>query len=92
MTEQKFVCPFCAVEFSTKEGIAKHLKKCEARPDGDDDGTGAPNDGINLFGGAGDKNKDEDADDAPEYCCPDCDYSADKPFSQCPKCGCGVDF
>ncbi len=83
MAEENFVCPFCGAEYETKEGLAKHLKKCDAKPDledTDDENT----EGVKLF--------PDDSDDAVVYRCPDCDHRASAPFSVCPKCGCEVDF
>lgn len=89
MVEQNFVCPFCGATYNTKEGLAKHLKKCDAKPDIEEpeDYTVGQGDGITLFNNGEDEN-----DDKPVYCCPDCDYKTGKPFSTCPKCGCEVVF
>lgn len=89
MAEQNFVCPFCGSEYSTKEGLAKHLKKCEAKPDVEEpeDANVGQGEGIPLFGSGEDENDDKNV-----YVCPDCGNKADSPFTFCPKCGCEVDF
>ena len=80
MTEEKFVCPFCGREYETKLGLSKHLKVCEAKPD-EEETEETYEAGIPLFEVEGD-NGDEDV-----YVCPECDYTAKKPFSKCPNCG-----
>ena len=89
MAEQNFVCPFCGTGYETKEGLAKHLKKCDAKPDVEEheDDIVGQGEGIPLFNTGEDENDNENV-----YCCPDCDYQAGKPFNECPKCGCEVDF
>ncbi len=78
MSEEKFVCPFCGREYQTKLGLSKHLKVCEAKPDEEAKGKKEDPDesGIPLF---------EEEED--EYVCPECDYTAKKPFAKCPNCG-----
>jgi len=89
MVEQNFVCPFCGATYETKEGLAKHLKKCEAKPDVEEpeDDTVGQGEGIPLFNTGEDENGDKNV-----YVCPDCGNKADSPFAVCAKCGCEVDF
>ena len=85
MTEEKFVCPFCGKEYETKLGLSKHLKVCEAKPDEEEkeEKEETYESGIPLFEEEA-SNGDEEDD---EYVCPDCDYTAKKPFAKCPNCG-----
>ena len=85
MTKQKFVCPFCGREYETKLGLSKHLKVCEAKPDEEEkpeEKVKTYESGIPLFEEEGNNDDEED-----EYVCPDCDYTAKKPFAKCPNCG-----
>ncbi len=84
MSEEKFVCPFCGREYQTKLGLSKHLKVCEAKPDEEVKGKMEDPDesGIPLFEEEGNNEDEED-----EYVCPECDYTAKKPFAKCPNCG-----
>ena len=82
MSKEKFVCPFCGREYQTKLGLSKHLKVCEAKPD-EEEKVETYESGIPLFEEEG-NNDDEEED---EYVCPDCDYTAKKPFAKCPNCG-----
>ena len=83
MSKEKFVCPFCGREYQTKLGLSKHLKVCEAKPDEEEmeEKVETYESGIPLFE-EGNNNDEED-----EYVCPDCEYTAKKPFAVCPKCG-----
>ena len=80
MTEAKFVCPFCGKEYETKLGLSKHLKVCEAKPDEEETEETTYESGMPLFEEQNDEGEDE-------YVCPECLYSAKKPFAICPKCG-----
>lgn len=83
MTEENFVCPFCGREYKTKLGLSKHLKVCEAKPDEEGKGeTEGNNDGIPLF-----EEEDNNGVEEDEYVCPECEYTAKKPFAKCPNCG-----
>ena len=84
MTEEKFVCPFCGREYQTKLGLSKHLKVCEAKPDEEEkeEKEETYESGIPLFEEEGNNDDEED-----EYVCPECDYTAKKPFAKCPNCG-----
>ena len=77
MTEAKFVCPFCGKEYESKLGLSKHLKVCEAKPDEEETEETTYESGMPLF----------DEHDEDEYVCPECEYSATKPFAKCPNCG-----
>lgn len=85
MTEEKFVCPFCGREYQTKLGLSKHLKVCEAKPDEEEkeEKEETYESGIPLF----EERDESDDEEDDEYVCPDCDYTAKKPFSICPNCG-----
>jgi len=86
MTDEKiFICPYCDAEYKTKEGLAKHLKKCEAKPD--DEVEPAPGAGIPLYSKPAPAPKDEDEDEDDECICPECGYTAKYEFPVCPKCG-----
>jgi len=102
--EKVYSCPYCGAKFKTSEGLVKHLKHCDAKPDAEEEepiAAGAG--GIPLYSTpaqktrtpkepdededeAGDGDEDEDDNDN-EYACPECDYSAKRPFRKCPKCG-----
>lgn len=85
MSKEKFVCPFCGKEYKTKLGLSKHLKVCEAKPDEEEKEEKEETtyeSGIPLF-----EESDETDDEEDEYVCPDCDYTAKKPFAKCPNCG-----
>ena len=79
MSKQKFVCPFCGKEYETKLGLSKHLKVCEAKPD-EEETEETYESGMPLF-------EEQNNEDENEYVCPDCEYTAKKPFAICPKCG-----
>ena len=84
MTEEKFVCPFCGREYQTKLGLSKHLKVCEAKPDEEE----KPEEKVETFeSGMPLFEEASNGDEEDEYVCPDCDYTAKKPFSICPNCG-----
>lgn len=84
MSEEKFVCPFCGKEYKTKLGLSKHIKVCEAKPDEEEKEEKEETtyeSGIPLF----EEGNNDDEED--EYVCPECDYTAKKPFATCPSCG-----
>ena len=104
--EKAYSCPYCGAKFKTSEGLVRHLKRCDAKPDTEEEeeepiASGAG--GIPLYSTSaqktrtpkepdedededGDEDEDEDDNDN-EYACPECDYSAKRPFRKCPKCG-----
>lgn len=86
-------CGFCGAEYTTRQGLAKHLRVCDYRPDEDDDGLpDVSGGGVDLFGdedtiAAGASGHDTGASDAMVYQCPDCGYLAEYQYSRCPACG-----
>jgi len=77
---REYICPFCEKVYSTRAGLWKHLKKCSARPDSDDEP-----EGKDLSGGNGFSLFERD-DEEEGYQCPECGYTAKRPFDKCPKC------
>jgi len=85
-----YACDYCDFECTTRQGLAKHKKVCEYRPD-DEDGEGLPapgGAGVDLYGS-------EESGGEPEenlYQCPDCGYSANRAFIQCPNCAADLEW
>ncbi len=99
--EKVYSCPYCGAKFKTSDGLVKHLKRCDAKPDNDEEDeepVSAGAGGIPLYSTPAQKTRtlkepdeddenDGDEDDEDEYACPECEYSAKRPFRRCPKCG-----
>jgi ssDNA-binding Zn-finger/Zn-ribbon topoisomerase 1 len=89
--DKDYICPFCQKTYSTRSGLWKHISKCSARPDSDENEPDADKsgegDGIDLFKGV-----EEDEDDEDGYQCPGCGYVGKKAFEKCPKCGAELEW
>jgi len=82
--EKTFTCPYCDAEFKTKQGLARHLKRCDAAPDEEEETKPMKTSGIPLYAEPAPKPEPEDDDDC---ICPECGYTAKYEFPVCPKCG-----
>ena len=85
-SEKVFTCPYCDAEYRTKQGLARHLKRCDATPDSDEEP--APGGGIPLYAEPAPKPEPAHMQDEDDDCiCPECGYTAKYECPVCPKCG-----
>lgn len=90
---REYTCEYCNAVFNSRQGLAKHRRVCEYRPD-DEDGGGQPTSdagGVDLFGSGSDGSDGSDAGDD-VYQCPDCGYSAKRAFARCPECAADLEW
>lgn len=88
---REYPCEYCDAVFLSRQGLAKHRRVCEYRPD-DEDGGGPPTPGaagVDLFGADASDTYDT-GDDV--YQCPDCGYSAKRAFARCPTCAADLEW
>ena len=92
-----YTCEYCGEEYQSRQGLAKHLPKCEYRPDADntEDTPPATTDshdvgGVPLFDDTDDAGNTDD--DETKYQCPDCGHVANRPYDMCPECGAELEW
>lgn len=90
--EKVFGCKWCGLAYTSRQGLAYHMKVCEYRPTDDDETPTEAEAGIDIF-------PDDEGvqvppqtpgEDVPEYECPVCGHCAGEPYQICPGCGTGL--